>query len=71
MNIRTTPEQHLAMMQSIEAVLRHFVEEDNMTLYQDMIAIREYIQEMADDYAMMRVALDRMAVNHLAALDNR
>ena len=59
------------MMQSIEAVLRHFVEEDNMTLYQDMIAIREYIQEMADDYAMMRVALDRMAVNHLAALDNR
>lgn len=71
MNIRTTPEQHLAMMRSIEAVLRHFVEEDNMTLYQDMIAIREYIQEMADDYAMMRVTIDRMAVNQLAALDNR
>ena len=59
------------MMRSIEAVLRHFVEEDNMTLYQDMIAIREYIQEMADDYAMMRVTIDRMAVNQLAALDNR
>ncbi len=71
MNIRTTPEQHLAMMRSIEAVLRHFVEEDNMTLYQDMIAVREYLQEMADDYATMRVALDRMAVNQLAALDNR
>ena len=59
------------MMRSIEAVLRHFVEEDNMTLYQDMIAVREYLQEMADDYATMRVALDRMAVNQLAALDNR
>lgn len=71
MNIRTTPEQHLAMMRNIEAVLRHFVEENNMNLYKDMIAVREYVQEMADDYAMMRVAIDRMAVNQLAAHDNR
>jgi hypothetical protein len=71
MKIRTTPEQHLAMMRSIEAVLRHFAVEDNMTMYKEVIAIREYVQELADDYAMMRVVIDRMAVNQLAAHDNR
>ena len=71
MKIRTTPEQHLAMMRSIEAVLRHFAVEDNMTMYKEAIAIREYVQELADDYAMMRITIDRMAVNQLAAHDNR
>jgi hypothetical protein len=71
MNIKTTPDQHLAMMQSIEAVLRHFQEQDNMTMYKDVVAIREYLQGLADDYAMMRVVIDRLAVNNLAAHDNR
>lgn len=71
MNIRTTPEQHLEMMRSIEAVMKHFVQENNLTMYQDLVAIREYLQGLADDYVMMRTAIDRMAVNELAAHDNR
>jgi len=71
MNINTTPDQHLQMMRNIEAVLRHFQEENNMTMYQDVVAIREYLQVLADDYAMMRVVIDRLAVNNLAAHDNR
>ncbi len=70
MNINTTPEQHLAMMRTIEAVLRHFAQENNMTMYKDVVAIREYVQGLADDYTMMRVTIDRMAVNNLAAHDN-
>jgi hypothetical protein len=71
MNIRTTPEQHLAMMRSIDNVMKHLVSEDNLPLYKEMVAVREYLQQLADDYAMMRVAIDRMAVNELAAHDNR
>ena len=59
------------MMRSVEAVMRYFTQENNMTMYQDMVAIREYLQHLADDYTMMRAAIDRMAVNELAALDNR
>jgi hypothetical protein len=71
MNIRTTPEQHLAMMRSIDNVMKHLVSEDNLPLYKEMVAVREYLQQLADDYAMMRAAIDRMAVNELAAHDNR
>lgn len=71
MNIRTTPEQHLAMMRSVDNVMKHLVSEDNLPLYKEMVAVREYLQQLADDYAMMRVAIDRMAVNELAAHDNR
>lgn len=58
------------MMRTIEAVLRHFAQENNMTMYKDVVAIREYVQGLADDYTMMRVTIDRMAVNNLAAHDN-
>lgn len=71
MNIRTTPEQHLAMMRSVDNVMKHLVSEDNLPLYKEMVAVREYLQQLADDYAMMRAAIDRMAVNELAAHDNR
>jgi len=71
MNIRTTPEQHLAMMRSIDNVMKHLVSEDNLPLYKEMVAVREYLQQLTDDYAMMRAAIDRMAVNELAAHDNR
>lgn len=59
------------MMRSIEDVMKHFVQENNLTMYQDLVAIREYLQSLADDYVMMRTAIDRMAVNELAAHDNR
>ena len=71
MNIRTTPEQHLAMMRSIDNVMKHLVSEDNLPLYKEMVAVREYLQQLTDDYTMMRAAIDRMAVNELAAHDNR
>jgi len=71
MNIRTTPEQHLAMMRSVDNVMKHLVGDDNLPLYKEMVAVREYLQQLADDYAMMRTAIDRMAVNELAVHDNR
>jgi hypothetical protein len=51
--------------------MKHLVSEDNLPLYKEMVAVREYLQQLADDYAMMRAAIDRMAVNELAAHDNR
>lgn len=59
------------MMRSVDNVMKHLVSEDNLPLYKEMVAVREYLQQLADDYAMMRVAIDRMAVNELAAHDNR
>lgn len=59
------------MMRSVDNVMKHLVSEDNLPLYKEMVAVREYLQQLADDYAMMRAAIDRMAVNELAAHDNR
>lgn len=71
MNIKTTPEHHLEMMRTLENVLKHFAQDDNMLMYDNTIAIREYLQHLADQYAMMRITIDRMVVNQLAALDNK
>lgn len=58
-------------MNSIEIVLRHFANEDNTKMYQHIVAVREYLQYIADDRVMLFETIDRLAVNNLAAHDNR
>lgn len=71
MNIKTTPDQHLEIMRTIESVLRYFMNENNITMYQDVVGIREYLQYIADDRTMLLDTIDRMAVNSLSNYDKR
>jgi hypothetical protein len=71
MNIKTTPDQHLEMMRTIESVLRYFMNENNITMYQDVVGIREYLQYIADDRTILLDTIDRMAVNSLSNYDKR
>lgn len=64
MNIKTTPDQHLEMMRNIDDILKHFASQDSMEMYKKTVAVREHLQHLADDYALMRITIDRMVINN-------
>lgn len=65
------PKEHLRIMQHIEEVIEHFTKQDDEQMYAHMIAVREYLQDLAEDRAMLFETVNRMAVNMLTAHDNR
>lgn len=52
------------MMRNIDDILKHFASQDSMEMYKKTVAVREHLQHLADDYALMRITIDRMVINN-------